>query len=378
MKTKAQLYWALGPEGRSAMLAEWLRTHTIKGASVDKALLESCILEASGDDQEMATFLRERYGKNEALAAKFVGGFTRTQDYTQKTQALAAERQKFQSTEQQMTALRQQLEAAEAEKNKIMKDLAAGDITVAKARKMFEILHTKFELTDDDLPGISEMIATAKTGKVVDRTEDLETRLAAMLDDRMKQLEKKFVDSLGPELGSMASLPIIWQDISRQHQELTGKPLTISEQQDILKSAREGNRSLVSVWEEKFNIAGDDGLRMKARDERLRTQWEDDRKKKDAEDLQKRALETVNGRPKGPEMDGVGISPAFKTNFRTYETDPQKPAVATGQSDGVPSLTVLPGQHVRQTGARGPSGGQRAAAKFLEQRTGGGTKVAAA
>ena len=71
-------------------LQAWLATRTIRGAAIDKALLESCIAEAAGDDAEMSTFLRERYAKNEALAARFVGGFTRTADYTQKTQALSA------------------------------------------------------------------------------------------------------------------------------------------------------------------------------------------------------------------------------------------------------------------------------------------------
>ena len=64
---------------------------------VDQKLLESCILEAAGDDAEMATFLRERYAKNDGLAAKFVGGFTRTADYTQKSQALAAERKQLET-----------------------------------------------------------------------------------------------------------------------------------------------------------------------------------------------------------------------------------------------------------------------------------------
>lgn len=355
-------------------LRAWLATRgTIKGAAVDKALLESCILEASGDDKEMADFLRDRYTKNDALAAKFVGGYTRTQDYTKKTQDLAKERETFQSTQAQLQTVRQQLEAAETEKNKIMRDLADGRTTVARAREMFKILHEKFELSDDDLPGISEMIATAKTGKVVDKTPDIEERLTQLRAEITKDLEKKFVESLAPELGSMAGLPIIWQDISRQHQELTGKSLTLAEQQDILKTARDSNRSLVSVWEEKYNIAGESGLRMQKRDEGLRAQWEEDRKKKDADELSKRALETVNGRPKGPELDGVGISPAFKTNFRTFDPDPNKPA--TPQGDGVPSLAVLPGQHVRQVGRQGPSGGQRAAQKFLEQRSGAGTKV---
>lgn len=359
-------------------LRAWLATRgAIRGgAGVDKALLESCILEATGDDTEMATYLRDRYSKNEALAAKFVGGFTRTQDYTKKTQDLATERKTFESAQTQLATMRQQLEAVTAEKDKIMRDLAAGEITVAKARKMFEILATKYEVSDDDLPGISEMIATAKTKKVVDNTPDIDQRLADLEKSLTEKLEKKFVESLAPELGSMAALTPIWNDIYRQHQELTGKALTLAEQQDILKTAREGNRSLISAWEEKFGISGENGLRMQKRDERLKADWVKERETQEAAERSKKALEVVNGQPKGPELDGVGISLAHKTQFRTYETDPQKPAVPAG--DGVPSLAVLPGQHVRQVGRQGPSGGQRAAAKFLEQRTGTGTKVAAA
>ena len=91
-------------------LQAWLATRTIRGAAIDKALLESCIAEAAGDDAEMSTFLRERYAKNEALAARFVGGFTRTADYTQKTQALSAKEREFGAKsadlEKQLTAVR--------------------------------------------------------------------------------------------------------------------------------------------------------------------------------------------------------------------------------------------------------------------------------
>ena len=51
---------------------------------VDKQILEQCIAEAAGDDKEMADFLRTRYAANDALAVKFVGGFTRTADYSRK------------------------------------------------------------------------------------------------------------------------------------------------------------------------------------------------------------------------------------------------------------------------------------------------------
>jgi hypothetical protein len=375
MKARYNLYWALGPEARSAMLAEWLSKHPIRGASVDKALLESCIAEASGDDAEMATFLRDRYSKNDALAAKFVGGYTRTQDYTQKTQSLAKERETMAGQTKQLETLRTQLEAAEADKSKIMKDLADRTISVSKARGLMQVLRDQYQLTDEDLPGMSDLIETSKKGKVVDSTDDIDARFQKFGEDLMTRMEKKFVDSLMPELGSMASLPIIWNDISREHQELTGKPITFAEQQDILKTARESNKPLRQVWEDKFQIAGDDGLRMKRRDENLRKGWESDREKADADKRSKQALEVVTGGDRQPDLGtGPGISPAFKTKFRQFDPDPNKPAIA--DQGGIPSLEVKPGQHVRQTGDRGPSGAQRAAQKFLEQRSAQATKVA--
>lgn len=343
---------------------------------VDKALLESCIAEASGDDQEMATFLRDRYSKNDALAAKFVGGYTRTQDYTQKTQALAKDRETMASQTKQLETLRTQLEQAEADKNKILKDLADRTISVSKARGLMQVLRDQYQLTDEDLPGMSDLIETSKKGKVVDSTaEDLDARFEKFGEALVARMEKKFVDSLMPELGSMASLPIIWNDISREHQELTGKPITFAEQQEILKTARESNKPLRQVWEDKFQIAGDDGLRMKRRDENLRKSWETDREKTDADKRSKQALEVVTGGERQTDLGtGPGISPAFKTKFRQFDPDPNKPAVI--DNGGIPSLEVKPGQHVRQTGDRGPSGAQRAAQKFLEQRSAAGTKVA--
>jgi hypothetical protein len=354
---------------------------------VDKALLESCIAEAAGDDADMITYLRDRYAKNDAAAARFVGGFTRTADYTQKSQTLASERASLTASQKQLEARAAQaeknLEAAEADKNKMMKDLAAGRITVAKAQEIGRILTEKYDLTDEDLPGISDLIATAKTHKVVDRSDDLDARLTSLREEITKELEGKFVKSLGTELGAMSDLDVIWSQIMYDHEQLTGKRITSAEQREILNLARSGDmkdeygnpiRNLVGVWEKKFNIAGDDGLRMKKRDEKLRSDWEGERTKRDAEERSKHALETVTGGNKAPDFgDGPGISAAFKTNFRTYEMDPSKPGTAAG--DGIPSLQVMPGQHVRRTGDRGPSGGQRAAQKFIEQRSGAGTKV---
>ena len=331
---------------------------------VDKQVLEQCIAEAADGDAEMATFLRTRYAANDALAAKFVGGYMRSSDYTKKTQEIADERKQFAGSADQLKTLRAALTAAETEKNTILKDLAGHRVSTAKARELMKILQDKYQLTDEDLPGMSDLIETSKKGKPVDNTDDLDARFAALKSDILKEAETRFAGAMIPELGAMATLPIIWQDINREHLELTGKPLTFAEQQEIFKVAKEGKSGgLRDVWEQKYNIGGDAGLRMQKRDERLKVDWSAEREKAEADRASKAALERV-----APQQIDLGtgrnISAAFQTKFKQFEMDPSKPAVA--DPGGVPSLAVAPGQHVRQTGNRGPSGAERAAAKFLQ------------
>jgi len=337
---------------------------------VDKKILESCIAQATDGDTEMADFLRKKYEANDAAAVKFVSGFMTTADYTRKTQELAAQRQQFESQSGQLDTVRKALEAAEAEKNTILRDLADRQISVAKAKELLKIAKDRFQLSDDDLPGITDLIETRKTGAVVDSTPDLDTRFKAFGDELMSRMEKKFVGAMTPELGNMAVIPLIWGEIDREHEELTGKRLTFAEKQEIFKAAQAGadssmgKGSIYGIWQDKYQIGGDDGLRMKRRDENLKKSWAAEAEKAAADARSKAALEVVT--PTAADLGtGPGISAAFKTKFKTFDTDPNKPAVAT--SDGVPSLAVAPGQHVRQTGDRGPSGAQRAAQKFLER-----------
>lgn len=332
---------------------------------VDPKVLEACIKEAAGDDAELATQLTTKLTANDGLASKFVAGFMRNADYTQKAQAIADERKTFGTQAQEVERLRAQLTAADTEKNKILNDLATHRVSTAKARELFKILQDKYDLSDADLPGMSDLIETAKTGKKVDTTDDLETRLTALKTEITSSLEKKFVDTLGTELGSMADLDVVWPEISYEHEQLTGKPMTPTERRAVLTAAKKGEGTLRQVWEKQFNITGDDGLRMQKRDEANRKKWEEDREKTDAEKRSRDALNVVS--PQGaPDLGtGPGISAAFKTRFRTFEMDPNKAPIA--DNGGVPSLEVKPGQHVRQTGDRGPSAAQRAAAKFLEK-----------
>ena len=347
---------------------------------VDKQFLEQCIVEASDGDQEFATALRDKLSKSDALAAKFVAGYMRNADYTKKTQELADQRKQFDGQTGQLDTLRKALEAAETEKNNILKELAGHRIGTAKARELMRLLQEKYQLTDEDLPGMSDLIETAKKGKPVDTTDDLDTRFKTFGDDLMARMEKKFAGAMVPELGAMAAMPLIWQEISREHQELTGKNLSYAEAQEILKSAREGGRSLRDVWEEKFQIGGDSGLRMVKRDERLKAQWQSDREKAEAAERDKRALEVVT--PAQADFgSGPNVSPVFKTKFREFPSDPnaqpgQQQQQAVGK-DGVPVVVAQPGQHVRQEGGgHKPTGAQRAAQKFISQQTTQGRKTA--
>lgn len=338
---------------------------------VDKKVLDQCIAEAADGQPEMVTYLTDYYTKNDAAAAKFVGGFMRSSDYTKKTTELATQRSEYEAQSGQLQSVRAALEAAEKEKNGILKELAGQRISTAKASELMRMLQEKYQLTDEDLPGMSDLIQTRKGGKPVDSTEDIDTRMATFKADLMKEMEAKFVGAMTPELSSMAKMPLIWSRIEREHKELTGKELTNEEAQEIYDLAVKGTDSslgkgsLYGVWQDKYQIGGDNGLRMQKRDERLKSEWAAERDRADAEKMQRQALEVVT--PATRELgDGVGISAAFKTKFRTYEMDPEKPAYSAPGGD-IPSVKVMPGQHVRMdNGARIPAS-QRAAAKYLER-----------
>jgi hypothetical protein len=271
-----------------------------------------------------------------------------------------------------METLRKQLETAQVEKEEILRDLAKKRVTVARASELMNILQEKYNLDDNDLPGMSDLIETRKAGTVVDSTPDIDAKLASFGDDLMKRMEQKFVTSLTPELGAMASLPLVWHEIDREHVELTGKPLSFKEKQDILAAARAGTDSslgkgsIMGIWQDRYQIEGPEGLRMKKRDEGLRKTWEQEREATEAKKRQDEALNIVT--PQQRDLGaGPGISAAFKTQFKQYPQDPNSAEAAKG----IPSLEVQPGQHVRQTGDRGPSGAQRAARKYLtNQNTG--------
>ena len=318
---------------------------------VDQQALNAAIEEASAGDAEIAGWLREKYSKNDTAAAAFVGGFTRTADYTRKTQALSGDKKKY---EDQIALYQQNLEASEADKAKVMRDLANQKVTVAQANARLQAVKDTYQLGDDDIPPMGDLIDTRKTGKVHDSTADLDERFTAF----EKKFEEKITKTLLPELAGMTDLDIIWANMRDEHHELTGKRLTAAEQRDILKVARDGGRKLTDVWEEKFAI-GDQRKKVERDgiEKELRAKW-------DAEMTAKRSQEAMEGiRPGAQDESGLRLSPVLHKQF------PER---------GVDAVEAKPGEHARTPVAlpsaaqrESLTGAERAAKAFIERRSAG-------
>jgi hypothetical protein len=320
--------------------------------AVDQQVLSAKIDEVVQGDAELRTLLLEKFAKNDNAAVAFVGGFMRNADYTQKTQSVAGEKKKY---EEQIALYQQNLEAAETDKTRILKDLANQKVTVAQANARLQSVKETYQLGDDDIPPMGDLIDTRKTGKVHDSTADLDERFSAF----EKKFEERITRQLLPELAGMTDLDIIWANMRDEHYELTGKRLTAPEQRDILKTARDGGRKLTDVWEEKFDIGGQ---RKKVERDSI---VKEERAKWDAELTAKRSQEAMEGiRPGAPDETGLRLSPVLHKQFVERGNEP---------------VEIKPGEHTRVQTATIPSavqregltGGERAAKAYLERRAAG-------
>jgi hypothetical protein len=314
---------------------------------VDTATLEQQIADVAGDDAELAASLRERFTKNTAAAGRFANGFLGRADVTRRQQEIATERKGLDTRTKE---LENQLLAGEAEKDKIMRDLAAERITAAKAKSLLQTVKQAYSLTDADLPGIDDLKETVRTGHVVDSTPDVDARFKALKTELFNEINSKLI----PELGSMAILPTIWADMAYEHERLFGKRLSKKDQGEILKEAREQNKSIESVWSDKYSV---EDKRLDVRDadnkKKYRQEWEDEQSKLS----QERALNGVR-----PEQDFSALddrqSPIFKRTFA--------PAEEKAVEGGTPPKATS-----SDAGRERMGGAERAAAKFMERaRTG--------
>ena len=316
--------------------------------------MKSRIQEAVGGDAELAALLEQKMLANDGIATSFLGGFMRNRDYTQKSQTLADERR---TLEGQVESYRTQLEAAEGEKAKVLKDLATHKVTVAQAHARLKHLKDTYALSDDDVPAFADLIDTSKRGQPVDSSTDIDQKLVAFEKKITTYLEQKLV----PELGGMTKLNIVWDDIRDEHRELTGKRMTVKQQDELLDEAtRRANAgrpiSLKGLWEEKYDAPT---LRQKQHDtefeKNLRAKW-------DAEEQAKRSEAALAGiRPVGPDQQGLRTSQIFDHKFKVHEEAPAEAAAAAAK----PRVTSSASERQALSGA------ERAGKHWLERRAAG-------
>lgn len=329
---------------------------------VDRDTLKATLHEAVGDDGELYAMLEQKLLANDATATRFLGGFMRNKDYTQKNQALASDRQEWEGSkrnmEGQLEQYRQMLESAEAEKAKVLKDLAQHKIDVATSHARLKHIKQTYQLSDDDIPNIPDQIETYQSRRPVDSSTDIDTKLSDFKKEFKDEMSKYLAEKLVPELGGMAQLDIVWSDIRDEHRELTGKRLSAKEAGDLLAEADKRGRagrpiSLKALWEEKYDAPA---LRQKVHDEgltkKLRAEW-------DAEQAAKLSEAALAGiRPVTPDQQGLRTSQILGHKFKVHEET--KPEAA-------PKLRETPSAAERQA----LSGAERAGKRFLERRANG-------
>lgn len=321
---------------------------------IDQATLDQYIAEVAGDDQELATSLRERLGQNERAATNFLGGFMRSSDYTKKTQGLSRDRQQL---EQLQSDYESRLQAADAEKQQIMTQLAESRLSASQAQTLLKNVQTNFGLDDNDIPGIKDLRATERTGQVVDHTPDIDSRLSSFKQEIMREISS----SLIPEISSLAAIGPIWTEMDHEHKELFGKRLTKKEMNEILADAKKENRSLEQVWTDRYSVAD---KRLEYRDgqnkNKWRQEWEDEQAKKN----QELALSGIR-----PESNEFAMqdrqSPVLRKNFSAIEPEQTR-------TTPLPNQEAAPVNRARGDAERERmSGADRAAAKFMERSRNG-------
>jgi hypothetical protein len=324
---------------------------------IDPQLLKDTLREALGGDGELYALAEQKLLMNEKAATDFLAGFMRNRDYTQKTQALAADRTGMDDQkrvyEGQIAQYQQLLQDAENAKGQVLRDLAQRDESLAGAYSRLKTIKQRYQLSDDDIPTYEDLIRTEQKGRPVDSSTDIDQKLAAFKQDIHRYLTEKLV----PELGGMAQLDIVWSDIRDEHRELTGKRMTAKEQQELLNEADKRSRagrpvSLKALWEEKYEVPD---LRQKHHDgeleKKLRQKWDDEQKVK----LSEQAMQGI--RPTSPEAQGLQTSNIFQHKFQLHEDKP----------GDAPKTRVSASAAERES----MSGAERAGKRFLERRAQG-------
>jgi hypothetical protein len=278
------------------------------------------------------------------IAEKVKGSVLRQSDYSREMNTLTEQKK---AVAKQVEQYESRLNAAEAEKKDILTRLANEEVSTAQAQALLNRVKTEFALTDDDIPGMADLIKTRKTGDLP-KEPDLDARLAAFKTEIMDGISKTLV----PELTGMSELDLVWDDIREEHKELTGKRLTASDQRALLKEAREKGTSIKALWEERNDVPA---LRKTQEREAWKRDYDQELADKDKERRSKEALEMVGrGREEAP-LNERG-SMVLKKRFAIHEEVP-----ADTRGTGNEKRAASAADRERKSGA------ERAATKFLEK-----------
>ena len=315
-----------------------------------KAQLEQYVRSVAGDDPDISSKLLDIFGSKPDAAQRFTDGFLRQSDYTRKTEETANLRKQAETL---VSDYENRLTEAEERIKATMKAAADDKISAATANAQLEHIKQAYGLKDDDIPSSADVRKTIQSGKDSSGPSiDIDAKLKEFEDGFMKRL----TDKLLPEMSGMAALPVIWNTISREHFELTGKHLTEDEQIALLKEAREKNTSLKSVWEKNNNIPD---LRLSKRDEENKRKWRDEFEK---EQIAKQSEAVLSG----VKRNGVEIVPDTQRSPLLR----QREQLSKGRDAAFePKQGDKPDP--ASTGDQFMTGADRAAARFLDRRAKG-------
>lgn len=282
---------------------------------MSKQTLEQYVTEVAGDNAEIRGKLLEILGANEDAGKKFISGFEARAESTRRFQSASEEKKK---AEQLLQDYANRLNTAEVQLKKAMTDLASHRITSAKATAIIDSLKEKYQLSDDDIPSLSEIRQTEQSGKVPKGAADVD--IDAKLTEFKTNFMKEFQSKLMPELTAMGRLGAIWVEIADDHRELTGKRLTQAEKDAIFKHATEKGMPLSDAWEELHNIRATRTTRHEADlEKKFREKWEKERVQKASEDAMQ-----------GRRPDGPAIPESQRSRILSKRND-FKPRVDEGQ-----------------------------------------------
>jgi hypothetical protein len=302
---------------------------------------------------------------NETQATRFISQRERHDDYTRRTQALATDRANLERTaNDKVAAYQQQLNDADARIRQVVDDFEKARISAATAEARLQKVKLTYGLSDQDIPPIDPVTPSANANQPP----------AGLSEDRVLQLLTKFrtdlINDLKPELQSFPKVAAVMGDIARRHFELTGKHLSLDEQNDIIKtSSGENGPTLINAWRDKYKIGDIEKSREReewSRQDRIK--WEDERKAQASKDA-------MSGVSRNADTSYQAESPVLNRRYdehhdsadRFTSTDPTRSTPVTPVTPPTPPA----GDYRFNPDGTKRSGAERAAVRFLERRNQG-------